>query len=165
MITSTIPPADTAVGLYREVLTSNQVGYERNKMNKTIKIIAIILLVLGALAVVGGVGFSLVSRNLMGQGMTALNPQNLPQWRGGDRPMMEGFRGGRGFASFRLPVWLMGGGLTFLIAGVVLLIFNRRISTAVEPDVKVKSNRPARTAETAKEKASVTKKSSKKKAQ
>ena len=106
-------------------------------MNKTIKIIVIVFLVLGSLAIIGGVASAVIGRQLVAQGMVALNQPNNPQFRGGDRPMMNGrnlaagFRGGRGFGFFRLPFWLIGGGLTLLVAGVMLMIFNRRIAAAV----------------------------------
>jgi hypothetical protein len=118
-------------------------------MNKTMKIIAIVLLVMGALALVGGVLFGLIGRNLIGRGMVALNPQNFPQMRGGNQPMMGGrnlpggFRSGRGFGFFSLPFWLIGGGLALLIAGVVLLIFNRRKVVVAEPAVASKEKAPA----------------------
>ena len=51
------------------------------------------------------------------------------------RNLPDGFRGGRGFGFLRLPFWLIGGGLTILVAGTVLLIFNRRIAAAAEPVV------------------------------
>lgn len=138
-------------------------------MNKTIKIIAIVLLVLGTLAMVGGVGFSVIGKILMGRGMAALNPQNLPQFRGGERLMMDGrnlpggFRGGRGFGFFRLPFWLIGGGLTLLVAGIVLLIFNRRIAATAEPAAITKEKAPVEPAAVAKEKAPAAKKTAKKK--
>ena len=59
-------------------------------MNKTIKIIAIVLLALGALAVVGGVCSAVISRQLTGRGMPALNQPNNPHFKGGDRPMKDG---------------------------------------------------------------------------
>ena len=134
-------------------------------MNKTIKIIAIVLLALGALAVVGGVCSAVIGRQLMGRGMAALNQPNLPNFKGGNRPMMDrrnlpdGFRGGRGFGFFRLPFWLIGGGLTLLVAGVVLMIFNRRKAVAAEPAVISKEKAPSKPAAVAKEKAPAAKKS------
>jgi len=139
-------------------------------MNKTIKIIAIVMLVLGALAVVGGVLFAVVGRQLIGRGIAALNQPNNPNFRGGNRPMMNGrnlpngFRWGRGFGFFSLPFWLIGGGLTFLVAGVVLMIFKGRITSAVEPAAITKEKAPAKSNSVAKEKAPATvKKSTKKK--
>ena len=118
-------------------------------MNKTIKIIAIVLLALGALALVGGVCSAVVSRYLIGRGMLALNQPNNPHFRGGDRPMMDGhnlpdgLHGGHGFGFFGLPFCLIGGGLTLLVAGVVLLIYNRRKAGTVEPAAVVKEKAPA----------------------
>jgi len=139
-------------------------------MNKTIKIIAIVLLALGALAIVGGVCSAVISRQLMGRGMASLNPQNLPQTRGGNRPMMggrnlpDGFRWRRGFGFFSLPFWLIGGGLTFLVGGVVLMIFNRRKAAPVEPAIITKEKASAKPSAVAKEKApAAAKKSTKKK--
>jgi len=139
-------------------------------MNKTIKIIAIVLLVVGALAVVGGVCFAVVGRQLLGRGASALSLPNNPNFKGGNRPMMNdqnwsnGFRWGRGFGFFSLPFWFIGGGLTFLVAGVVLMIFKRRITASVEPDAVIKEKAPAKLAAAAKEKApAAVKKSTKKK--
>jgi hypothetical protein len=139
-------------------------------MNKTIKIIGIVLLVLGILAIIGGVGFGLVGRNLMGRELVALNQQNFPQFKGGDRGMMDGrngldgFRGGRMLGLLGIPLCLVGGGLTFLIAGIVLLIFNKRITAAAEPTATVKGKIAAQSSAAAKEKVVAVKKSTKKKA-
>ena len=138
-------------------------------MNKTIKIIAIVLLALGALAVVGGVCSAVISRQLTGRGMPALNQPNNPHFKGGDRPMKDGrnhpdgFRDGRGFGFFRLPFWLIGGGLTLLVAGVVLLIFNRRITAAAETAAITKEKAPAKPAAVAKEKTPAAKRTTRKK--
>ena len=137
-------------------------------MNKTIKIIGIVLLVLGALAIIGGVVFGLVGRNLMGQGFAAPNQQNLPQFRNGDRGMipgrdgLDGFRGGRLMGLLGIPLCLMAGGLTFLIAGMVLLVFNKRITAAAEPAVVTKEKVTTKSSVASKEKAPAAKKSTKK---
>jgi hypothetical protein len=139
-------------------------------MNKTIKIIAIVLLVLGALAIIGGVVFGLVGRNLMGRGLAAVDQQNNPQFRGGDQGMMDGrnvlggFRGGRLMGLLGIPLCLGAGGLTFLIAGIVLLVFNKRITAAAEPAATTKGKVAARSSVAAKEKAPTVKKNDKKKA-
>jgi hypothetical protein len=139
-------------------------------MNKTIKIIAIVLLVLGALAIIGGVGFGLIGRNLIGRGLAAVNPQNSPQFNGGDRWMMAGrnilggFRGGRLLGLLGIPLGLVAGGLTLLVAGIVLLVFNKRITAAAEPAATVKEKVAAQSSVTAKEKAPAVKKNGKKKA-
>ena len=169
MTSTTTPHSSLAVGLYGEVFTSNHVMLERKRMNKTIKIIAIVLLVLGALAVVGGVCSAIIGRQFMTRGMPALNQPINPHIRGGDRPMKDGrnlpdgFRGGRGFGFLRLPFWLIGGGLTLLVAGIVLLIFNQRIAAAAEPAAITKEKSPAIPAAVAKEKASSANKSPRKK--
>jgi hypothetical protein len=107
-------------------------------MNRTIKIIAMVFLVLGALAVIGGMVFGLAGRTMMRGSVPAIDRQNMPplwgdgngpDWR--DRPDRIQPIGRRGL--FGSPLWLMGGGITFLIAGAVLLIFNKKISAAVEP--------------------------------
>jgi hypothetical protein len=142
---------------------------ERKRMNKTIKIIGIVLLALGVLAIVGGVGSTVISRHLIGQGMPALNQPNNPHFRGGERSMMEGrnlpddFRGIRGFGFFRLPLCLFGGGLTLLVAGTVLLIFNRKIAAAVEPVDKQKEKTITKSAVVTVEKAPAAKKTARKK--
>jgi hypothetical protein len=139
-------------------------------MNKTIKIIGIVLLVLGALAIIGGVGFGLVGRNLMGRGLAAVDQHNLPQFRGYDGGMMDGrnvlggFRSGRMMGLLAIPLCLVAGGLTFLIAGIVLLVFNKRITAAAEPTATIKGKVAARSSVAAKEKAPVVKKTTKKKA-
>ena len=138
-------------------------------MNKTIKIIAIVLLVLGALAVVGDVCSAVFGRQMIGRGTAALNPLNNTGAWGGDRSMMDGrnlpdgFRGGRGFGFFSLPFWAIGGGLTLLVAGIVLLIFNRRITAVVEPAAITKEKASAKPAAVSKEKTSADKKTNKKK--
>jgi hypothetical protein len=107
-------------------------------MNRTIKIIAIVFLVLGALAVIGGTAFGLAGRTMMMGSFPAADRQNMPPLRGGGNGLdrhdrTDGIQpiGRRGF--FGNPLWLMGGGITFLIAGAVLLTFNKKISAAVEP--------------------------------
>ncbi len=79
------------------------------------------------------------------------------------RNLPDGFRGGRGFGFFSLPFWLIGGGLTLLVAGIVLLIFNRRIAAAAEPAAITKEKAPAKPSAVAKEKASAANKSPRKK--
>jgi hypothetical protein len=139
-------------------------------MNKTIKIIGIVLLVLGALAIIGGVGVGLVGRNLMGRELAALNQQNNPQFRGADRGMMDGryglenYRGGRMMGLLGVPLCLAAGGLTFLIAGIVLLVLNKRITAAAESVPAAKGKKAIQKPVAAKEKVSVVKKSTKKKA-
>jgi hypothetical protein len=139
-------------------------------MNKTIKIIGIVLLVLGALAIIGGVGFGLAGRNLLGRGLVAVDQQNLPQFRGGDRGMMDGrnvlggFRGGQMIGLLAIPLCLGAGGLTFLIAGIVLLVFRKRITAAAEPAAIVKGKVAAQSTAAVREKAPAVKKTTKKKA-
>ncbi len=139
-------------------------------MNKTIKVIGIVLLVLGALAIIGGVGFVLAGRNLVWRELAAVNQQDYPQFRGGDRGMMDGrnilgaFRGGRMMGLLGIPFGLVAGGLTFLIAGIVLLVFNKRITAAAEPAATVKEKVAAQSFAAAKEKAPAVKKTTKKKA-
>lgn len=70
------------------------------------------------------------------------------------RNLPDGFRGGRGFGFFSRPFWLISGGLTLLVAGLVLLIFNRRIAATAEPAAKPKEKATAKPAVVAKEKAS-----------
>jgi hypothetical protein len=137
---------------------------ERKRMYKTIKIIAIVLLVLGVVSALSGVASAVIGRQLMGHGIPALAQPNLPHFRGGDRLMMDGYRGGRGFNFLGLPFWLIGGGLTLLIAGAVLLIFNRKITAAVEPVENPKEKAAAKPAAVIKTKAPVAaKKSTRKK--
>jgi hypothetical protein len=168
MTISTTPLSIRAVGLDDEGLSSNHEYLKRIRMNKTIKIIGIVLLVLGALAVVGGVVSSVFGRQMMGRGPAALNSQNLPGDKGGERPMMDGrnlpdgFRGGRGFGFLSLPFWLISGGLTLLVAGTVLMIFNRRIAAAADPVVISKDKSPVKPAAVVKEKAPAAKKTTKK---
>ena len=137
-------------------------------MNKTIKIIAIVFLVLGILAIIGGVGFGLMGRNLIGQGLAAPNQQNLPQFRGGNPGLTAGrngpvgFRGGRLLGLLGIPLFMAAGGLTFLIAGIVLLVFNKRITAAAEPVATTKEKVTAKSSAASKEKAPVVKKSAKK---
>ena len=138
-------------------------------MNKTIKIIAIVLLALGVLAIIGGVGSAVISRHLIGRGMPALSQPNNPHFKGGERWMMDGrnlsdgFRGIRGFGFLGLPLCLFSGGLSLLVAGVVLLIFNRRITAAVEPAAKPKEKAPVKLAAVANKKESAAKKTTRKK--
>jgi hypothetical protein len=138
-------------------------------MNKTLKIITIVFLVLGALAVVGGVAIGVMSRNLMGRGIAALNLPNNPHYQGGNQPMLDGrnlpgmFRGGRGFGFLGLPLILIGGGLTFLVAGAALLIFKRRILAASEPAEAAREKSGVKSA-AVKEKAPSARKNIKKKA-
>ncbi len=103
-------------------------------MNKTIRTIAIVFLILGALALIGGALFGWVGRPGAARLMSSRNWQNPPQpgsgWDSrGQRGSMLPFPQ-RGL--FSLPLWLMGGGLTFLVAGATLMIFNKKIAKAVD---------------------------------
>jgi hypothetical protein len=107
-------------------------------MNKTIRTIAIVFLVLGGLAAIAGAVIGITRGRMMTQLPPVSGQQRLPQPRGTWQPMDGRNRGDqrvfvfhRGF--LRAPGWLIASGLTFLIAGAVLMIFNRRISLSVEP--------------------------------
>ena len=103
-------------------------------MNKTIRTIAIVFLILGALALIGGTLFRWAGKSVAARDMFLRNWQNLPQPGSGweSRGLREGILPfpHRGFYS--LPFWLMGSGLTFLIAGAILMIFNKKIMNAID---------------------------------
>lgn len=103
-------------------------------MNKTIKTIAIVFLILGALALIGGAVYGWIGRPGSARAMPTQNRQNLPQPGNGwdSRVQRDGMRFFTRQGLFGLPLWLMGGGLTFLIAGTVLMIFNKKITSAVD---------------------------------
>jgi hypothetical protein len=136
------------------IMIENDSNQERKKMNKTIKIIAIVFLVLGALALIGGAVYGLAGRRMMSGNIPAMDRQNMPSFKGGGngwdgRGQSDGMPpfGRRGFFGF--PLWMAGGGLTFLIAGAVLLIFNKKFASSVEtPAAPVKE--PAKKAASAK---------------
>ncbi len=102
-------------------------------MNKTIRTIAIVFLILGALALIGG-AYGWFGRPGSARAMPPQNWQNLPQ--PGNGLDNQGQRDGRQpfprQGLFSLPIWLMGSGLTFIIAGTVLVIFNKKITIAVD---------------------------------
>lgn len=136
-------------------------------MNKTIKTIAIVFLVLGGLAAIGGAALGFGNRLMMRPNQLNNGQQNMPMQPYGrfgtnGREMMSGrvFFLHRGF--FGSPGWLIGSGLTFLIAGAVLLIFNRKISDNLEPD-KEGSDKPAKKASAPVKKAAETRKTTSKK--
>ena len=103
-------------------------------MNKTIRTIAIVFLIVGALALIGGAIYGLAGKPGLGRGMPAADQQNFPQpgSERGSRAQRDGMQFFTRQGSFGLPLCLMGGGLTFLIAGAVLMIFNKKITSSIE---------------------------------
>jgi hypothetical protein len=115
-------------------------------MNKTIKTIAIVFLIFGALALVGGAVFGLAGRPGLAGSIPPQNRQNLPQPGSGweNRGQRDGMLPFSRHGFFSLPIWLMGGGLTFLIAGMVLAIFNHKFSNVVDgAEKKVEKSAPS----------------------
>lgn len=103
-------------------------------MNKTIRTIAIVFLILGALALIGGAVYGWIGRPGLVRAIPPQNWQNLPQPGNGwdSRGQLDGRQPFSRQGLFSLPLWLMGGGLTFLIAGAVLMIFNKKIVSAMD---------------------------------
>lgn len=95
-------------------------------MNKTIRTIAIVFLILGALALIGGAVYGWIGRPGSARAMLPQNWQNIPQSGNGwdSRGQRDGMRPYPRQGLFSLPLWFMGGGLTFFIVGAVLMIFN-----------------------------------------
>lgn len=129
-------------------------------MNKTIKTIAIVFLILGALALIGGAVYGWIGRPASARAMPPQNWQNLPQPGNGwdSRGQRDGSQPFSRQGLFSLPLWLMGSGLTFIIAGAVLMLFNKKIVSAMD-----KTPQKAKTAKTSPKKAAQSKKTTGKK--